>query len=486
MSGNETASKDTFFRQRCSVLGVPAPDPKTGDPDGPGRRTPFSTSSNRADPASPDAQRGAERRPQAHDRHRAVDPYSPACRRPLLTLRSLRVSCKILILNERLYPSSLGGVERRDHDLAVELGRRGHEVTLLGFGRGPCPAPPGVRSVSLGELGRLYGASGKRSTFQAFSFAWRVARFDLAPYDVVEASNIPYVHLLPLALRCALAGKPLLVTWYEFWGPYWSRYLGPLRAPFYRLGEWVAAQLGTAVVATSRLTAERLDARRLRAGGVPVVPCGLHDEEIRASAGEADGGAAEVVFAGRLIAEKRVDLLLRAVARLHGERPPRLVVFGDGPERSSLLALAERLGISARVEFRGHVEDAAELWSAIGQARVAVQPSSREGFGLFPLEAMVLGVPVVYCHSEDSALPELVRDGVEGLAVEARAEPLAAALERLLADEPLRAALGASGARRAGDYSWAKVGGEMEALLVAVAGEAMADPDGAAAAETLP
>lgn len=377
---------------------------------------------------------------------------------------------KILILNERLFPSAPGGVERRDHDLAVELGRRGHDVTLIGFGRGPSPLPPGVRWVSLGELGRIYGPDGKRQTFRALSFAWKAARLDLAPYDVVEASNIPHLHLFPLALRCALAGKPLLVTWYEFWGPYWKTYLGALRAPFYRAGEWLTAQLGTAVVATSRLTAGRLAARRLRPGAVDVVPCGLHTDEIRASGGERDGTGPELVFAGRLMAEKRVDLLLRALARVTGEKPPRLVVFGDGPERASLEALAARLGLASRVAFRGHVEDVTELWRAIGSARVAVQPSSREGFGLFPLEAMTLGVPVVFCRSGESALPELVRDGVEGVAVEGSEGPLAEALERLLADEPRRASLGAGAALRAGDYSWTKIGGEMEALLLAVAG----------------
>lgn len=397
---------------------------------------------------------------------------------------------KILILNERLFPSAPGGVERRNHDLAVELGRRGHEVTLIGFGRGPSPLPPGVRCVSLGELGRIYGPDGKRRTFHALSFAWRVARLDLAPYDVVEASNIPHVHLFPLAFRCALAGKPLLVTWYEFWGAYWKTYLGPLRAPFYRAGEWLTAQLGTTVVATSRFTAERLASRRLRPGAVAVLPCGLHDEEIRDSAGPRAGSDPELVFAGRLMAEKRVDLLLGAVARLSGEKAPRLVVFGDGPERASLEALSERLGLSSRVEFRGHVEDVTELWRAIGRSRVAVQPSSREGFGLFPLEAMTLGVPVVYCRSEESAIPELVRDGLEGVSVEASEGPLAAALEGLLADEPRRTVLGAGASLRAADYSWSRIGGEMEALLLSAAGNGRlrgaGEDGGAAPARSLP
>src|SRR5262249_56915061 len=102
--------------------------------------------------------------------------------------------------------------------------------------------------------------------------------------------------------------------------------------------------------------------------------------------------------------------------------------------------LTRRLGVAARVRFRGHVPTSEEVWRELGAARIAVQPSDREGFGPFPLEAMAAGLPVVYCRSAESAVGELVRDGVEGIASDPSAAALAAALRTLLLDAGRRAA----------------------------------------------
>jgi glycosyltransferase involved in cell wall biosynthesis len=98
-----------------------------------------------------------------------------------------------------------------------------------------------------------------------------------------------------------------------------------------------------------------------------------------------------------------------------------------------------------------------ELWSALATAELAVQPSEREGFGLFPLEAMALGLPVVYCESPESAVGELVRDGREGLACAPDADALARALEGLLAAPERRRQLAEAARRRAEEYSWDRV-----------------------------
>lgn len=374
---------------------------------------------------------------------------------------------RILILNDFLYPDFIGGVERRNADLALALARRGHKVTLAGFGRGPAaPGPADVRYQSLGPLGRLYDSNGKRSTLQSLRFAWRAARLDIANYDVVETASVPYVHLIPLALRCRRLRLPLLVTWYEFWGPYWKSYLGPIRAPFYRAFELLVAQLGTRAIATSRLTSGRLSARRFAGGSVPVVPCGIHLEEllsaVREENGRGEARGADLLYAGRLIPEKRLDLLLEAVALLPDVR---LAIYGEGPDLGRLRQAADRLGVGARVDFRGHVADAAEVWRALVRSRIAVQPSSREGFGIFPLEAMALGVPVVFLDWPDSAVPELVRDGVEGIRSSAESPALAAAIDRVLKDDPARAALGARGRRRAAEYDWTAVAQRFEELF---------------------
>ena len=189
---------------------------------------------------------------------------------------------KILIVYETVYPDFMGGVESRNYELAAALRKRGHEVTLAGFRKPPAPADgPGVKS--LGELAGLYNAAGQRSTRGAIRFALTVPRIDVRGFDVVETANMPYVHIFPLALKCALAGKPLLVTWYEYWGDYWKGYVGRLKAPVYKAIEWCTGQVGTAVTATSRLTQERLAAKRRR-GGVELVPCGIHVDDVQRAA----------------------------------------------------------------------------------------------------------------------------------------------------------------------------------------------------------
>jgi glycosyltransferase involved in cell wall biosynthesis len=380
-------------------------------------------------------------------------------------------SLSILLLYDCIYPGSVGGVEHRNFELARALGARGHKVTLAGFAdRKDAPAP-GVEILPLGPRGRLYGAAGKRSTGQALRFAAKVARIDLSPYDLVETANIPYVHLFPLALRCRLAKKPLVITWYEYWGSYWREYLGPIRWLPYAAIERLAVPLGRMAVADSRLAADRVQARR--GGEVPVVPVGIPIEAIRQAVEEpAEPGtdpAPSLIYAGRLLREKRVDLLLEAVALLApaaDSSNPLVSILGTGPERERLEELARALGIADRVRFLGHLPTNADVWRSLGRAKVAVQPSSREGFGLFPLEAMATGLPVVYCESPESALPELVRPGLEGICTAPEPRALAAALSRLLGDQKERERLARGARERSEAYAWEAIAKRLENLFL--------------------
>jgi glycosyltransferase involved in cell wall biosynthesis len=381
---------------------------------------------------------------------------------------------KLLFLYETVYPDFIGGIELRNHEVAAALWRRGHEVTLAGLCGDLQAAPDGPRILSLGRRGGLYNQAGRRSTRQAVRFAALAAhRLDVTPYDVVETANMPYIHLLPLAARCAAARRPLLVTWYEYWGAYWPGYVGRLRAPAYHAVERLTAQLGDAAVAISELTRSRLQQARRRGAGGPVqlVPCGLDVRRVRAAAAAGAGAAPPLIHAGRLLEHKRLDLLLRAVGLLvrrgaAAAGAPLLSIFGEGPDRPRLERLAGELGIADRVRFHGHVRTSEEVWQEMGRARIAVQPSAREGFGLFALEAMAAGLPVVHCRSSESAIAELVRDGVEGVEVAAEPEPLAAALAELLAPagEAARGRLAANARLRAEPYDWDEVARQLEEI----------------------
>ena len=393
----------------------------------------------------------------------------------------------LLLFYDCIYPESVGGVEHRNHELARALAERGHRVTLAGFAAAPSKPYAGVEILPVGPPGRLYSAAGKRSSAAAARLAAAAARIDLRPFDVVEAANIPYAHLPVLATRCRLRGKPFVVTWHEYWGRYWEQYLGA-KWPLYAAVERLAASLGTRALAVSHLTASRLEARRHEE--VLVIPNGIPAARIRAAAEEggsdrsvgsdgsvgssdrSDESGPPLVYAGRLLREKRVDLLLEAVARLAPGRPgPLLAVIGDGPDRKRLTALAERLGLlggSPAVTFHGHLPTNADVWRRLGASRIAVQPSSREGFGLFPLEAMAAGLPVVYCESAESALSELVEPGVHGACTQPQPDALAMALDRLLADPGEVHRLAETARRHAARYDWSAVAADKESVFLSL------------------
>lgn len=372
---------------------------------------------------------------------------------------------RLLFFYDAIYPQSTGGVEHRNLQLAAALARRGHEVTLAGWFDSEPPGAPGVRYQRLpGGVG-LYTTSGRRSTSAALRLARAALTIDLAGFDVIETANIPYIHVLPLAARAALKRKLLLVTWHEYWGRYWADYLQRWIWPLYAAVEWCAAQAGM-VISVSAFTRDRLAHRRLRKTAIPVVANGISLPRLLAAAERAPASAPPLVYAGRLLREKRIDVLLEAIALLpRSPDGPLLTIIGTGPDEERLRQLAEKPGIAGNVTFTGRLGSSEDVWARMAGARLAIQPSSREGFGMFPLEAMALGLPVIYCHSTESALPELVVDGREGVAVNPEPAALAAAIRRLLDDPQETAWLGANARQKAADYDWDRLAGRLETIV---------------------
>jgi glycosyltransferase involved in cell wall biosynthesis len=157
-----------------------------------------------------------------------------------------------------------------------------------------------------------------------------------------------------------------------------------------------------------------------------------------------------VGFAGRLVPEKGVDLLLRAVAQLPAQALPAVAVrlLGAGPERVRLLALAHDLGLAGQVtvESAGSLEMPARLAGLdclVLPSRS--RPNWKEQFGRVLVEAMACGVPVI--GSTCGELPHVI--GAAGLVFpEEDVAALAAHLRALWQDAALRAQLGARGRER--------------------------------------
>lgn len=152
-----------------------------------------------------------------------------------------------------------------------------------------------------------------------------------------------------------------------------------------------------------------------------------------------------VLFVGRLTAQKGLDVLLRAMARLAMSHPGlHLLVAGEGSERASLQRLASQLALASRVCFLGHRTDIAELMKT---AHLAVMPSRWEGLSLVLLESMAAAVPVV--ATAVAGHGELVADGRTGLLVPPE-DPaaMADAMTRLLEDRAMASHMAAAACDR--------------------------------------
>src|SRR5690606_32769156 len=109
-----------------------------------------------------------------------------------------------------VYPSFAGGVEQRNYQLARALSRRGHRVTLAGWFDEAPDLGDGIELLRLRPQSSFHDEGGHRTVGAALRLARDAARVDLSRYDVVETANIQYAHIPVLAMRAALARRPLV------------------------------------------------------------------------------------------------------------------------------------------------------------------------------------------------------------------------------------------------------------------------------------
>jgi glycosyltransferase involved in cell wall biosynthesis len=339
---------------------------------------------------------------------------------------------RVCIVYDCLYPYTVGGGERWFGSLAERLAREGHEVTYLTlrqWDRGTTPdAGPGVRVVTAGPRLALYGQDGRRRILPPLVFGLGVLAHLLRHgrrYDVVNTSSFPYFSQLAAALLRRVMGYELVVDWFEVWSAaYWREYLGPFGGRVGAFVQRLCARVAQRAHCFSELHAQRLQAEGLR--GPVTVLRGLHAGELRVLAARAAGSPPTVLFAGRLIPEKRVTLAVAAIAQA-AERVPDLrgVIAGDGPDRDALIGSIAEHGLEDRVRVLGFAA-AEQLEREMRGATCLLLTSSREGYGLVVVEAAGLGTPSVVVAGEDNAAVELIEEGRNGTVAPA-AEPAAVA-----------------------------------------------------------
>lgn len=359
---------------------------------------------------------------------------------------------RIALVSDVVYPYIKGGAEKRFHELSLRL-KEHNEVHFycIKWWDGPSVIKKdGITYHGVCRPRKLYEGS-RRSIVEALAFgAALVVPLLRERFDVIDCNQHPYFSIFPCKLASLLRGGRFFVTWHEAWDDYWYEYMG--RAGFFgKAVEKLALRMPDMIIAVSRRTASDLERLGVDKGRIAIVPNGISIESIEAV--PASDERYDVAFAGRLIKDKHVDVLLRACALASREMPLKTLIIGDGPERASLEALASSLEMDGLVKFAGQVDDEA-LLSLIKSSRVFVLPSTREGFSISTLEALACGVPVVTVSGERNSTQELIEEGVNGMVVGLSEGEICQAILKILGDEGERKRMAARCPSSVSSYDW--------------------------------
>ena len=201
-----------------------------------------------------------------------------------------------------------------------------------------------------------------------------------------------------------------------------------------------------------RVVGERLRAElvaRGYAGRVEVLPVPVTMDDAGAGPDRRgrDGGGPVVLFVGRLVTSKNLDLWLEVASRVRARRPDaRFEIVGDGPLRAALEERAAVLGLAGVVSFPGAIPYQG-LAARYRSAALLLLTSHYEGFGRVAVEAGRFGLPVV--ATRVTGLEDIVEPGVTGeLCAPDDADGLAASVTSLLDDDAARLRYGEAAARR--------------------------------------
>jgi glycosyltransferase involved in cell wall biosynthesis len=337
----------------------------------------------------------------------------------------------------------MGGAERHVAEIAVELARRGHMVTV------GCSAS-GILADRLrhGRVGIRICAKRRAKRVVSREYARGLGRvLRHGGYDVVHA----HLYASAAAVAMAVRETPLVVTEHSQGG--WRRASERAISRAY-------LQRADGVVAVSA------------AVGREVRGLGVEDREVVELANVVprlsptpprlqDSEGPVIGFVGRFCKEKGADVFIELAASIASTRPDaRFLMIGDGPMRRQFEVKVRRWGIDRRLLFTGELADARPL---LGQIDVLLVPSRTEGAPLVVLEAVAAGTAIV--ASQVGGIPEQMRDGDDGLLCRpGDIGGFAAAVNLLLEDPDLRGRLVIGARTREEHRSFEEMVGRLEAM----------------------
>jgi glycogen(starch) synthase len=349
-------------------------------------------------------------------------------------------------------PLVVGGLGRHVGQLARQLAALGHDVRVLTRGAGrelerqrSCGVE--VWRAAADGLSIDFGSESVLAWTQAFEHSLVRAGLQLTAgwrpevihaHDWLVAQTAQTLH--------QVTGAPVVVTVHATeHGRQQGWLTEPVPRAIHSVERWLCRNAAAVIVCSRFMAAEVSELFQLAPGGVQVIANGVEDEShpqvdtLKPESSSRAGGEVParsgplLVFAGRLVHEKGLQELIKALPLLRDELPGlRLVVAGTGQQLADQQDRAARYGVGDLIDWAGFLT-ATELAGLLAAADLVVVPSLYEPFGMVALEAQLAGTPVAV--SDTGGLAELVEGGHTGtlFAPESPAA-IAAAVRRVLAN----------------------------------------------------
>jgi glycosyltransferase involved in cell wall biosynthesis len=333
---------------------------------------------------------------------------------------------KIAYVYDVIYPYVKGGTERRVWEISKRLAKKGHEVHIFGMKYWDGKAAfmkEGVYLHGVCEPKELY-VNGRRSIKEAIYFARKlIIPLMKEDCEIIDCQEFSYLPCFSAKICSSWKRIPLVLTWHEVWDDYWYEYLGK-RGVFGKGIEKMTTHLTDKMIAVSERTKNDLERIGVK-NEIKLIPNGIDFKLIERI--EASDEKSDVIFAGRLIKEKNVDILIKAVKLIKKEIPEvKCIIIGEGPEKRKLEKLVDDFGVGNNIKFTGFLDDYKDIISRMKSSKVFVLPSAREGFGIVALEANACGLPVITVNHKMNATCDFINNDINGFICALSEEDVAA------------------------------------------------------------
>lgn len=354
---------------------------------------------------------------------------------------------KVALCTEILYP--LYGVERRVYEFARRLPRYGIEPEIF-----TSTSPKHFKRLSITQVSHCTITSPPKRNY-AFCLNYMFSLFRQLmkrDYDLLQAEG--HLSLVPCSLAAALRKKPSVATVHDLYLSEWGSMYKSAASIFGATFEVLSCKMpfDHVITVNSSLKEKMESILKMRREKVQILHSGIDTGYIKSIPHENRDGS--IVYIGRLVPQKNVDMLIKAYALLPKEirRVHRLKIVGEGSERARLEALANSLGVG--VIFTGKIEKHESVLAELKKSSLFVLPSRRESFGITILEAMCSGVPVISTRTEGPS--DHVKNGETGFLVSSEKE-MSEKMLNILNDKKLQNKLSKNGRLYAEQHDWENI-----------------------------